>query len=66
MKNTFEFRTTRNGIKVVRKYMDDYLALMCHPDASETPSYMYHQKSLKPAKAVIRQGTLLLKISPTN
>jgi hypothetical protein len=55
MKNTFEFRTTRNGIKMVRKDMADYSALMSHLNASKIPYYTFHPKSPKPVKAVIRQ-----------
>jgi len=37
VKGVFEFQTTRNGIKVVTKDMANYLALMCHLDASKIP-----------------------------
>jgi hypothetical protein len=42
IKGTFEFRTTRNGIKVVTKDMADYSALMRYLDASIIPYYTFH------------------------
>jgi hypothetical protein len=53
MKGTFEFRTTRNGIKVVTKGMADYLALIRHLDANTIPYCTFDPKSVKPVKAVI-------------
>jgi hypothetical protein len=54
IKDTFEFRTTRNGIKVVTKDTANYSALMRYFVASKIPYYTFHPKSLKSAKAVIR------------
>jgi len=55
VRDTFEFRTTRNGPKVVTKDMVDYSALMRHLNASKIPYYTFHPKSLNLVKAVIRQ-----------
>jgi hypothetical protein len=54
IKGTFEFRTIRNGTKVVTKDMDEYLALMRQLDASKIPDYTFHPKSVKLTKAIIR------------
>jgi hypothetical protein len=55
LKSTLEFRSIRDGIKVVTKDMADYSALMRQLDAHEVPYYTLQPKSLKPVKAVIRQ-----------
>jgi hypothetical protein len=52
MNYTFEFRITRNGIKVVTKDMIDYSALMPHLDARKIPYYTFHPKSMKPCKGL--------------
>jgi hypothetical protein len=53
-KGNFEFRTTRNGTKVVTKEMADYSAIRAHFESRNLPHYTFYPKSLKPIKAVIR------------
>jgi hypothetical protein len=53
MKGTIQFRTKRNGIKIATKDMVNYSALMRNLESSKIP-YTFHQKSLKPVKAVTR------------
>jgi hypothetical protein len=42
MKGAFEFRTTRNGIKVATKEMADYSIIMRHLEAHKIPYYTFH------------------------
>jgi len=51
VKGMFEFRATRNGIKVVTKVMANYSTLRHHLDTSKIPYYTFHPKSLKPVNA---------------
>jgi hypothetical protein len=53
-KNSFEFRSTRNGTKVVTTEMADYSAIRAHLESRNIPHYTFYPKSLKPIKAVIR------------
>jgi hypothetical protein len=55
MKSTFEYRTTKNGIKVVTKDIVDYSTILRRLDPRKVSYYTFHPKSLKPVKAVIRQ-----------
>jgi hypothetical protein len=48
-KNKYEFRTTRNGIRVMTKEMADYSAIKHHLEQNT-----FHPKSEKPIKAVFR------------
>jgi hypothetical protein len=53
-KGSFEFRSTRNGTKVVTKEMGDFSAIRAHFESRNLPHYTFYPKSLKPIKAVIR------------
>jgi hypothetical protein len=55
MKSTFEYRTTKNGIKVVTKDIVDYSTILRLLDPRKISYYTFHPKSLKAVKAVIRQ-----------
>jgi len=57
MKDTFEFRTNRNGFKADANDMADYSTIKSHLDAHKIPYYAFHPKLLKPVKAVIQQLT---------
>jgi hypothetical protein len=53
-KQSFEFRTTRNGTRVITRDMVDYLAVKAHFDSTNMSYFTFFPKSLKPIKAVIR------------
>jgi hypothetical protein len=55
-KGVFEFRSTRNGTRIITKDMADYSAIRSFLEAHKLPyySYTFFSKSLKPIKAVIR------------
>jgi hypothetical protein len=50
----FEFRSTRNGTRILTKKMADYSAIRSHLDSSKLPYFTFFPKSQKPIKAVIR------------
>jgi hypothetical protein len=54
VKGSFEFRSTRNGTRVVTREMADYSAIRAHFDGRNLNYYTFHPKSEKPIKAVIR------------
>jgi hypothetical protein len=53
----FEFRSTRNGIRVIMRSMADFQSVKSHFD-SRNLSYYSFPKSEKPIKAVIRTTPL--------
>jgi hypothetical protein len=53
-KGTFEFRSTRNGTRVVLKEMSDFSEIRAHFESRNLPHYRFYPKFLKPIKAVIR------------
>jgi hypothetical protein len=55
VKQDFEFRTTRNGTKIITKNMADFHAIKSHFDAIKLSYYTFFPKSEKPIKAVIRR-----------
>jgi hypothetical protein len=50
----FEFRSTRNGTRIITKEMADYSAIRSHLDSSKLHYFTFFPKSQKPIKAVIR------------
>jgi hypothetical protein len=53
-KDNFEFRSTRNGTRVVTKDMVDYQAVKTFLNTHSLPYFTYYPKPQKPIKAVIR------------
>jgi hypothetical protein len=62
VKQDFEFRTTRNGTKIITRDMADFHATKSHLDDTKLSYYTFFPKSEKPIKAISRQ-TLLRRIS---
>jgi hypothetical protein len=54
VKGNFEFRSIRNGTRVVTREMADYSAIRPHFDGRNLSYYTFHPKSDDPNKAVIR------------
>jgi hypothetical protein len=54
VKGNFEFRSTRNGTRVVTKGMADFKAVKSHFTSNSLSYYSFFPKSQKPVKAVIR------------
>jgi hypothetical protein len=54
VKGNFEFRSTRNGTRVVTREMADYSAIREYFDKNHLNYFTFHPKSQKPIKAVIR------------
>jgi hypothetical protein len=52
-KDTFEFRSTINGTRVVTKNMMDYQSVKTYFESKNLPYYIFYPKSEKPIKAVI-------------
>jgi hypothetical protein len=55
VKGNFEFRSTRNGTRVITKEMADYSAIRAYLDSNHLHCFTFRPKSEKPIKAVIRQ-----------
>jgi hypothetical protein len=53
-RQSFEFRNTRSGTRVVTKDMVDYQAVMSHFDRNSLAYFTFFPKSEKPVKAVLR------------
>jgi hypothetical protein len=53
-KQSFEFRNTRNGTRVVTKDMVDYQVVKSYFDKNSLSCYTFYPKSEKPIKAVLR------------
>jgi hypothetical protein len=53
-KGSFEFRSTRNGTRVVTKEMADFAAIRSYFDSQNLHYFTFFPKSQKPIKAVIR------------
>jgi hypothetical protein len=53
-KRTFEYRSTKNGTRVVTKDMVDYQAIESFFESKNFSYYTFHPKAEKPIKAVIR------------
>jgi hypothetical protein len=53
-KQIFEFRSTKNGTRVITKDMVDFKAVKAHFDSQNLSYYSFFHKSEKPIKAVIR------------
>jgi hypothetical protein len=51
---SFEFRNTRKGSRVVTKVMVDYQAVKSYFDKNSLSYYIFYPKSEKPIKAVLR------------
>jgi hypothetical protein len=54
IKGSFEFRSTRNGTRVVMREMADFSAIRSHFESNNLHYFTFHPKSQKPIKAVIR------------
>jgi hypothetical protein len=54
VKDDFEFCSTRNGIRVVTKGMDDFEAVKAHFSTNNLAYFSFFPKVLKRVKAVIR------------
>jgi hypothetical protein len=54
LKQDFEFRTTRNGTKIITRDMADFQSIIFHLDTIKLSYYTLFPKSEKPIKAVIR------------
>jgi hypothetical protein len=50
----FEFRSTRNGTRVIKRSMADFKSVKTHFDSQNLSYYSFFPKSEKPIKAVIR------------
>jgi hypothetical protein len=50
----FEFRTTRNGTKIITRGMMDSLGVKSHLETNNFSYFTFYPKSEKPIKAVIR------------
>jgi hypothetical protein len=53
-KGSFEFRSTKNGTRVVTKEMADFAAIRSYFDSQNLHYFTFYPKSQKPIKAVIR------------
>jgi hypothetical protein len=53
VKEDFEFRNTRNGIRVITSGMVDFLAVKSHFEANILSYFTFYPKSGKPIRAVI-------------
>jgi hypothetical protein len=56
VKGNFEFRNTRNRIRIVTKEMADFSAIKSHFDTKGMSYFTFYLKSQKPVKVVIRGG----------
>jgi hypothetical protein len=54
VKDIFEFRSTRNGTKVVTKEMANFSAIQSHFKNHNFPYFTFYPKSQKTIKVVIR------------
>jgi hypothetical protein len=54
VKETFELRNTRNGTRVLTRYLADFAAVKSYLETQNLPYFTYYPKSLKPIKVVIR------------
>jgi hypothetical protein len=54
LKQDFEFRTTRNGTKIITRNMADFQSIKSHFDTIKLSYYTFFPKSEKTIKAVIR------------
>jgi hypothetical protein len=54
LKEDFEFRTTRNGTRIVTRVMVDFLGVKSHLENHKLSFFTFFPKSEKPIKAVIR------------
>jgi hypothetical protein len=54
IKENFEFRSTRNGTRVIARAMADFKSVKSHFDANNQPYYSFYPKSEEPMKVVIR------------
>jgi hypothetical protein len=54
VEENFEFRSTRNGTRVITRGMADFQSVRSDFDASNLSYYSFYQKSQKPMKAEIR------------
>jgi hypothetical protein len=52
--DSFEFRNTRNGTRIVTKEMADFSAIKNYLETNKLSYYTFFAKSVKPMKAVIR------------
>jgi hypothetical protein len=50
----FEFRSTRNGTRVITRNLADFQSVKSHFDSQNLSYYTFFPKSEKPIKAVIR------------
>jgi hypothetical protein len=57
-KDSFEFRSTRNGTRVVTREMADFVAIRYYFDSQNLHYFTFYPKSQKPIKAVIRHLSL--------
>jgi hypothetical protein len=53
VKEEFEFRTTRNGTKIITRGMVDFLGVKSYLETNNLSYFTFYPKSEKPTKAVI-------------
>jgi hypothetical protein len=54
VKEKLEFRSSRNGTRVITRDMTDFISVKSHFDDNNLSSYSFYPKSEKPMKAVLR------------
>jgi hypothetical protein len=54
LKENFDFRSTRNGTRVITRATANFQSVKSHIDANNLSYYSFYPKSEKPMKAVIR------------
>jgi hypothetical protein len=54
LKDNFEFRSTRNGARIITKSMADFSAFKSYLENNSLAYFTFYPNSLKPIKAVIR------------
>jgi hypothetical protein len=54
VKEEFEFRTTRNGTKIITRGVVDFLGVKSHFETNNLSYFIFYPKSENPIKAVIR------------
>jgi hypothetical protein len=59
LKDNFEFRSTRNGTRIITKTMADFSAFKSYLEKNNLAYFNFYPKTLKPIKAVIRYLPLI-------
>jgi hypothetical protein len=58
LKDKSEFRSTRNGTRIITKTMADFSAFKSYLEKNNLAHFTFYTKSLKPIKAVILPTSL--------